>query len=124
MKIQYSIDVDKRLITEIWPEKVSIEDYQQVKQSEFNDPNFDPKFDVITDLRLLKIKYNEAILDKIISFIKINFDKISNRKSAIVTNSPNQVANSMMFSIKGKILPLNIEIFSTMESAVKWILEK
>lgn len=124
MKIQYQIDTIKRVITETWPENVNIEDYKKVKQSEFNDPDFDSDFNVITDLRILKLELNVVVIDKIINFIKDNSNNIKDRKSAILTNKPNQVVNSFVFKSKAKNLPLNIKIFSTMEAALNWISEE
>ncbi len=124
MKIQYQIDTIKRVITETWPEIVSIEDYKQVKQSEFNDPDFDPDFNVITDMRLLKLELNVIVIDKIINFIDNNSNTMKDRKSAILTNKPNQVVNSFIFRSRAKNLPLNIKVFSTQEGALNWISEE
>ena len=124
MKIQYQIDTIKRVITETWPEIVSFEDYKQVKQSEFNDPDFDADFNVITDMRLLNLELNVIIIDKIINFIDNNSNTMKDRKSAILTNKPNQVVNSFVFRSGAKNLPLNIKVFSTMEGALNWISEE
>ena len=124
MKIQYQIDTIKRVITETWPEIVTIEDYKQVKQSEFNDPDFDADFNVITDMRLLNLELNVIIIDKIINFIDNNSNTMKDRKSAILTNKPNQVVNSFIFRSRAKNLPLNIKVFSTMEGALNWISEE
>ncbi len=124
MKIQYQIDTTKRVITETWPEIVSFEDYKQVKQSEFNDPDFDPDFNVITDMSLLNLELNVIIIDKIINFIDNNSNTMKDRKSAILTKKPNQVVNSFVFRSGAKNLPLNIKVFSTMEGALNWISEE
>lgn len=123
MKIQYFIDPGKRLITETYPEKISIEDYQQLKQSEFNHPDFDPNYNIIHDLRSLKMGLNEIVIDKIINFIKENPKNMTDRKSALLTNSPDQAVNTMVFSTKADKLPINFKIFSTPEAAFEWFSE-
>ncbi len=123
MKIQYFIDPGKRLITETYPEKISIEDYQQLKQSEFNHPDFDPNYNIIHDLRSLKMELNEIVIDKIINFIKDNPKNMTERKSALLTNSPDQVVNSMQFTLKADKLPINFKVFSTPKAALDWFSE-
>ena len=78
---------------------------------------------LITDLRLLNLELNVTVIDKIIKFIDDNSNKMKDRKSAILTNKPNQVVNSFVFRSKAKNLPLNINVFSTIEAAHKWISE-
>ena len=124
MKIKYRIDPIKRIITETWPKEVTIEDYKQVKQSEFNDPKFDPGFNVITDLRLLNLDLNIKIINGIINFINNNPSKFKSRKSAILTDKPNQVVNSFEFSSRAEKLPIKVKIFSTLEAVHYWLSEE
>lgn len=123
MKIDYEIDIHNKIIIETWPKKISFEDYQQLKQSEFNHPDFDPNFNIIHDLRLLNMGLNEMIIDKIIKFISNNPKEMSSRKSALLTNNPDQVVNSIEFANKAEKLPINFKIFSTPEAALKWFSE-
>ena len=121
MKINYKIDKERELIIEIWPEKVTVKDYEKVKLSEFSDADFNFDYDVITDLRKVKMEFDEEIIAGIVNFMKLNSDKMKNRKSAIIADSPQLVASSLFFGQKNRNLSLRVSVFSSMNAAYKWI---
>ncbi len=124
MEISYKIDTKNKVIIETWPKKVSLEDYKKVKLSEFSDIDFNPEYDVITDLREVNNVFNENLIEEIIDFMKMNSGKMKNRKSAVVADSPQLVASSLFFGQKARKLPVKISVFSSMSATVKWIKEK
>ena len=121
MKIDYTINKEKGIITEIWREKVSFEDYKDLKSREFSDPDFNNSYDIISDLRNASLSYSEKDMNKIIQLFKENQEEIGNRKSALVTSNPIQVASTILFKEKIKYMPINVRIFSTREAAEQWI---
>ncbi len=123
MEITYKIDKEKKLIIETWPEELTLDDYINAKLSEFSDPDFNPDFDVITDLRKVNPKFNETLIEGIINFMEGNTDKMKNRKSAIVADSPQLVASSLFFGQKTRNLSVKVSVFSSMNAALKWIKE-
>ena len=123
MKINYKIDKERELIIETWPEKVTIEDYEKVKLSEFSDTDFNSAYNVITDLRKVKMEFDEDLIKGIVSFMKLNSDKIKNRKSAIIALSPQLVAGSLFFGQKKHNLSVEVSVFSSLNAAYKWIKE-
>ena len=123
MEITYKIDKEKKLIIETWPEKPTLEDYTNAKLSEFSDPDFNPDFNVITDLRKVNVEFNETLIESIISFMKENPDNMRNRKSAIIADSPQLVASSLFFGQKTRNLSVKVSVFSSMHTALKWIKE-
>ncbi len=123
MEISYVIDKEKKIIIETWPEKLIIEDYYNVKEREFNDPDFDKEYDVITDLRKVSEDFDETLIGAIIEFMKNNSDKMKNRKSAVVADSPQIVASALFFNYNTKDLNVEVSVFSTFEAALKWIKE-
>ncbi len=123
MKITYKIDKKRKIVTETWPEKVTIEDYKDVKLREFSDPDFSTEYDVITDIRNVNMEFNENLIEQIVVFMKKNSDKMKNRKSAIVADSPQNVAKSLFFGQKARNLNVKISVFSSPDAALKWIKE-
>ena len=121
MKIKYQIDTQKKIISETWPGEVSIEDYIEVKQNQFKDPDFNPDFHVITDLRNNKQRFNEDIIMGIKDIMKSQSKYIRNRKSAIIANKPQAVASSIFLQLKSHDVPVEIKVFSTIESTYAWL---
>ncbi len=124
MEITYKIDKERKLIIETWPENLTLDNYKEVKMKEFSDPEFNKKFNVITDLRKVRMEFDEEIIRAIVDFMKKNSDKMQNRKSAVVADSPQLVASSFFFGQRTRSLSVKVSIFSTLEAAEKWILEK
>ncbi len=123
MKINYKIDKERELIIETWPEIITVEDYEHVKLSEFSDADFNSSYDVITDLRKVAMEFDEEIIEGIVNFMKINSNKMKNRKSAIIADSPQVVASSLFFGQKNRNLSVKVSVFSSMNAAYKWIKE-
>lgn len=123
MKITYKIDKEQKLIIETWPEKLTIEDYYDVKKREFEDSDFRKEFNVITDLRKVNEGFNEEIIIGIIDFMKKNSDKMKNKKSAVIADSPQLVASALFFGHKYKNTTIKVSVFSSMNAAIKWINE-
>ncbi len=123
MKINYKIDKERELIIETWPEKVTVKDYEKVKLSEFSDADFNLAYDVITDLRKVKMEFDEEIIAGIVNFMKLNSGKMKNRKSAVIADSPQLVASSLFFGQKNRNLSVKVSVFSSMNAAYKWIKE-
>jgi len=121
MTIKYTIDTEKKIIFETWSDFVTFDDYVNMKKKEFSDSMFRPEYDVVTDLNLLNQCFNEENINKIIEFIQNNSAQIKNRKSAIIADTPNAVACSVVFRDKSVNLPLDVRIFSTREAAIKWL---
>jgi hypothetical protein len=124
MNINYTIDTERKIIFEVWSENVSFNDYRDYKAILFEDPAFNPSFDVICDVRKYTKGINMDALESIIKLFLDHPDKTQKRKSALVTNDPMQVAGSMIFQTKSNVLPIQVLVFSTIEAALDWILGK
>jgi hypothetical protein len=124
MSIEYKIDTDSRIIYEFWSPKVTFDDYKAYKEKLFIDKEYDPTFDVISDLREFTLNFEVEELDKIVNLFLDHPDKIMKRKSALITNNPKQVAAGMIFQTKSSVTPVNVMVFSTPEAANDWITGK
>ena len=124
MNCHYKIDPKNQVIIETFSEDFTLQGYIAHKNKLHNDPEFSPNYHIIADLRKTSInKMHTDAIENMISFLANNKDKISNRKSAIVTSTPKQVVNSFIFSKYARELSIKIKIFSTFEAALDWINE-
>ena len=123
MKFDYRIHTKDRVIIETWPEEFEFKDYKEFKERELIDPDYDPNYNIVSDLRRLKMGFNEKMIEMIVDFISQFPDYFIERKSAIITNSPEQVVNSVAYIQKIKSTPVDVNIFSTAEAAFKWVKE-
>ena len=121
MPIKYAIDKKNKLICETWSEFVTIEEFIQLKKQEFSDLEFSPGYNVLTDLRVTKLSFDENLITAIVKYMQVNPDKIKNRKSAIVADNPQLVAGVFIFSDESENLPINIKLFTTIEAAKTWL---
>jgi len=69
------------------------------------------------------MEFDEELIKGIVSFMKLNSDKMKNRKSAIVALSPQLVAGSLFFGQKKHNLSVEVSVFSSLNAAYKWIKE-
>ena len=120
MPIKYTINTKRKIIIETWSEFVTIEEFIELKKQEFSDSEFNPNFNVLTDLRITKLGFDEKLISEIIKYMLSNPAKIKNRKSAIVADNPQLVAGSFLYEKKGVDLPVNIKTFTTIEAALNW----
>ncbi len=121
MPIKYTIDKENKLICETWSEFVTIEEFIQLKKQEFSDPEFNPSYNVLTDLTVTKLSFDENLISEIVKYMQSNPAEIKNRKSAIVADKPQLVAGGFVFSDTSENLPINIKLFTTKEAALSWL---
>lgn len=121
MPIKYTIDKKNKVIVETWSETITIEEFKQTKEKEFSDPDFNPNFQILSDLRRNNQKIDETIIIGIAEFLRLHPEKINNRKSAIIANNPQTVAGSIIFNTNIEDLTLNTRIFTTIEAALEWL---
>jgi|GEM_PF-1277514 len=118
----YEIIPELGLITESYTGITNISDVIRVREKFNDDENYSSSFNRLTDFRNTRLKMNH---DDIMSFIKYSRDKMVDgdiiRHSAILTSTPNETAISYLLRIKQNGLPFLIEVYSTVEAALRWI---
>jgi len=84
--------------------------------------DFKPDYSVLIDVRQANLKMEIKDFPDIIRIFADMPSTEINRKFALLTSTPQQVAYSTMFgqSLRKKY-PLNVEIFSTYEAALSWL---
>ena len=119
--LTYRILPEYRLVVEYFGGTFNMKDYLRLKKEQLNDKLFDPSFNIIGDLRDSEIIASNEDIQKSISFM-FSFPKmLGNRRSAIITATPDQVVFSILFQKYGKDLPMHYEVVSTLDAAIKWV---
>lgn len=117
----YKILPQYQLIIEYLYGKVSINDGRLMKQMEISDNDYNPDYSFLVDIRNCNLEVSNNDLVDYIRYVRSISEDVHHRKSAIITNTPEQVAYAMLYCEMGKGLKTNWKIFSTYKSAVQWL---
>ena len=118
----YKILQNQKLILEYVCGEITWREVIELKKRLTQDINYDPTFHIIDDIRDLKINYtSEKEIQEFIEFANSQPAFLGARKSAVLTKTPNQVANSEILIYLNKDLPINFRTFSALSAATKWI---
>lgn len=120
-KLQYLFLEDKKIAIFYGKGKISINEIIEFKKTVFSDKNYNPNFNRIYDFRELEFLFELKELTRYIEFISNNRFFLGKRKSAVITNSPNQVVIGMGFDILKNKLPIEVKVCSTIETAISFI---
>jgi signal transduction histidine kinase len=88
----------------------------------WNSPQFNPNYSVLIDIRKATFNGESKDFPDFLNIFAAMPGNRTNRKFALLTETPQQVAYSTMFSqfIKSKF-PLSVEVFSTYDGAMSWL---
>jgi len=119
----YYILRENNLLIEILRGNFDLSDFVNLKKSESEDPDFDPNFDSILDIRNIENSFSKDIrkdLEKFLSIIKTLQNVTKRRKTAIITSKPSQVAGGTWYQLiddRG----IDYKVFSTLKAATEWL---
>lgn len=119
--ISYKILHYQKIIIEYYSGPISLIDIKELKLAEIKDNNFDSSYNILMDGRETNLLTSYQDILDLIDFIKSNPKIIGKRNSSFLTKTPNQVAQTTLLKLQSEILPMNYNIFSTMDSALKFI---
>lgn len=121
MKNTYKILPVEKLIIETYSGNFSLLSFITLKRKEANDPLYSNTYDYIIDFSDVYFPDYQKYQD-IVYFIELYADKIELQKCAIITRNPNQVVESVLFSMEAeKLLPIAFKVFSSFKTAYSWI---
>lgn len=88
----------------------------------WSSPDYNPDFSVLVDLRQASFAIDTTDIPAVLEIFSAMPGQKKNKKFALLTATPQQVAMSTMFgqNIKSRY-PFNVEIFSTYEAALTWL---
>jgi len=119
--IEYLILDNKSLIIECYHGNFNIDELIEFKKKVGNNKRYKPNFNVIHDFRKLKFLFNINEISKYIQLISENNKLLGERKSVMITETPNQVVASMGFDLIKKELPIQVKVCSTFKTAFDFI---
>ncbi|NJO90200.1 MAG: hypothetical protein HC831_15595 [Chloroflexia bacterium] len=120
-KTEYKIFPENGILIEYLGGHISWSDYFELKKQELSDPGYSPNYNVITDMRNLKI-YSEDLdgIDKYIEFIKENNRIVGSRKTAMLTDDSKHVVHSEVLKLMLRYFPMELKTVSTYYAAFEW----
>ena len=119
VRFNYKIIKDYNLIICIYNGDISLNDIKQSILTFSSDDGFTHDMNIISDISSCTLKIHPDELPGLISFLNKTFNRFNNRREAILTSGPNEVAISMLYSQHLQSTPLKLEVFSTIKAALK-----
>jgi len=120
---EYAILPEAKLIVEVLSGNIFLDDYIGLKQREATDNQYDLNYNFIVDMRETSdVGYSgdiDIFIEKYIASVK-KLQIVGERKSAFITSTPNQVMAFTIYKLSSD-LPITIEIFTTLASALSWL---
>jgi hypothetical protein len=119
----YYILKDENLVIEILRGSFDISDFINLKKSEAEDPDFNPNFNSILDIRNIENPFSKEIRDELVEYLKIikTIQPVTKkRKAAVITHKPSQVAGITWYKLIDD-RSVDYNIFSTLEAATAWL---
>ena len=116
----YKILPEFKLVIGKYSGQVSERDIISLKGEIKKDDAFNWGFNVLDDFTNADFILSEGGPEIILHWLQDNFS--SSRRSALLTKTPDQVVRITLFKqMEKNKLPMNIQIFSTLPSALSWI---
>lgn len=121
MPIKYRILSEHKLVIEYFYGSISLNDIIEAKREKNNLANFDASFNHLIDLRKANLDVELDDIERVTSFQHENKEFLKKRKSAFLTDSPEHASLSLLFTMSMKNLPIEFEIFTTLEASLNWL---
>lgn len=118
---KYKILKEYNLIIEYHSGILNADSFIAFKKSITLNPFFLPNLNYFVHLKNVTFSKNLKDIDKYVNFLNANSKIYGNRRVAVITNTPNQVATTTMFKMNQQYKSQSLEIFSTNESALEWL---
>jgi hypothetical protein len=118
----YLILPELNLILECCKGETTVEAAVNMKKAEMADPLYNPDYDIIVDFQEFETLLGATTSESISSFFNFLKEIELNGKVAFLTKKPSQVVISEILKrLTSKSLTANIETFSTLEGAIRFI---
>jgi hypothetical protein len=119
----YYILKEKNLVIEVLRGYFVLSDFIDLKRTESKDPDFDPNFDSILDIRNIENAFTQEIIRDLENFLKIikTVQNVSKkRKAAVIASKPSQVAGTTWYKLIDD-RSIEYKVFSTLKAAREWL---
>jgi hypothetical protein len=119
-KYKYKILPEFRLIISCYSGKISENEIISLKETIKGDKAYNKEYNILDDFSDTDFNITNESFTRVLYWLKDNYS--ADRNSAVLTRTPNQVANIMKFKAqKDARLPMRIKIFSTLLAALNWV---
>ena len=119
--IGYRIVKSSNLIIESFCNEITASDLINNKLRIINNKDFDKNYSFLLDFRNADLKISHNDIPILVSTLKEFPVLQSNRRIAYLTNKPNEVVLTTLFSIAAKDIPIKPQIFSTIEAVINYL---
>jgi len=120
-KIKIKVLHSHRLIVEYFQGTINLDDVINAKCFKNHHPDFNADYNHLIDFRLANFDANVNDINEVVRFQKENTQFIKKRKSAFLTDLPEHASFTTLFSMAMSDLPIEFEIFTTLEAALNWL---
>ncbi len=117
----YKIIPELKLIIEFGYGILNYENGLSFKLIESQDKDFNSTFNFLVVYTHLKIQYTKEDIAHYVDELKEHKEIVGNRKSAMLTDTPNQVVFNYIYRDALKEFAMTFEIFSSLSVAVDWL---
>ena len=120
---KYKIITKYNLVIEYHSGTIDVDSYIKFKIKISNDPLFSSTLNSFVNFEDVVFEYSAEDVTKFFVFIENNSKFEGKRQVSILTKTPNQVVPPILFKLKQKQRNSlqSLDIFSTRESALKWL---
>lgn len=118
---QYRILSELKIMVEYFSLETSLKDKIEHRKRVIQDQYFNPNYNFITDFRDTHINFSVDDVSAYIEFATNATKMHGDRRSAILTNTPNQTIFTSLYILEVQNSPSHVEIFSTMDAALRWV---
>lgn len=116
---------DEQVVIEVMRGTITLSGIKKLKLEQVADPDFNPNFNQISDLRDCKIVGLISEMDDFVDFMKAHGDKIAgNRKVVGLVNSPLLVGYLKFYRNKQVKLRQEFRLFASLSDGLEWIERK
>ncbi len=121
MTTQYKVLPELKIIIEYFSGATVLVDMIEHRKKLIEDNEYNSNFNFITDFRDAILIFSEEDVISYIDFARNTVNILGKRRAAILADTPNQSLVSNLYVLNIKDLPFLVEIFSTLDAALKWV---
>lgn len=121
MPINYWIEKDHRHIRSIVSGNITIDDIFQTINASIEDADFEPGFDILSDHTEISEPLTTIQANQVSSYLKNLHSVMAYSRWAVITKLPASYGMMRMLSVFLEEVPMELNIFDTLEEAEKWL---
>lgn len=117
----HKIIKDRRLVVQCFKGSLDLQVAIAGKMAQMADPDYDRTFNSILDLSNTDAKFSKEDIEKFINYLQKEGDSNPERRTAMITKTPNQAAHYSLFQYFSEGQSARYVVVSTIESATEWV---